>query len=149
MTLVPIVDSSQLSKRKRSEAGSDDENPDAEPPESEDEEADGEEDYTVPKSTQPKKKQGEKDADTPPVAKPAIKRGRGRPPGTGKPRAPKAVVGTGAKPRRGRPRKGAGDFDAEQVARDTKIINDNPLFSKLSTPYSNVDRKLSILQAPL
>lgn len=146
MTLVPIVDSSQLSKRKRSEAGSDNENSDAEPPEPEDEDADGEEDYTAPRLSQLKKKQVETNAAITPATKPAAKRGRGRPPGPGKPRAPKATTIAGAKPRKARARKGAGEFDAEQVARDTKIANDNPLFSEYCLLFSQLRSNLNCLR---
>lgn len=133
MTLVPIVDSSQLSqKRKRSVADSDSERGDDDPPDPEDEDADGEEDYVAPKSSQPKKKAADKvPAGAAADAKPAPKK-RGRPPGTGKPRAPKTIAGAAGKPRRGRPRKGAAEFDAEQVAKETNITNDNPLFSESS-----------------
>ena len=134
VTLVPIVDSSQLSqKRKRSVDGSDSEGENDGSQDDEDEEADVEEDYTAPKSSQPKKRPTEKaPAAAAGDAKAAPKK-RGRPPGTGKPRAPKTISAVVGKARRGRPRKGAAEFDAEQVAKETNITNDNPLFSEWSS----------------
>ena len=129
MTPVPIVDSSQLSKKRPlEETGSEDEGADNEDNE---EDADGEAAYTAPKASQPKKKVVDKPAaasgEKPPPKK------RGRPPGTGKPRPPKATALAPLKLRQ-RPRKRAAGFDAEQVAKETKINNDNTLFSKSSVP---------------
>ena len=127
MTPVLPVDSSQLSqKRSHEEVDSGDDRSD----ENEDDaDADGEGDYTAPKSSQPKKKRAAKEPAPPPAAEKPPPKKRGRPAGTGKPRAPKVAAIPTIKARR-RPRKGAAEFDAEQVAKETKIANDNPLFSK-------------------
>lgn len=88
-----------------------------------DDDADIEEDYSAPKfklKAKPQEKSALPDNITP--------KRRGRPPGK-KTKVNKTVPATVAKPRKARARKGGANFDAEQVAKDTKITNDNPLFS--------------------
>ena len=98
--------------------------PDAPEPEDDDEDADVEEDYHAPKP-KPKAKQA---TDKPPPRK------RG-PQAAKRPKTAKATTGAASKPkkatgaRRGRKPAAGVTFDAEQVAKDTKISNDNSLFS--------------------
>jgi hypothetical protein len=124
VTPVPIANSSQLSKKRSLEDSDTDNTGDSE----EDADIDEEADYAAPKPSQPRKKPAEKAATPAAAEKPPPKK-RGRPPGPGKPRAPRAAAIPQVKARR-RPRKGAAEFDAEQVAKETKINNDNPLFSQ-------------------
>lgn len=124
----PLAAESQSNKRKRSQGLSEDE---ADSPLSEveasdaEENADVEEDYTTPKR-KPKMKQS---SDKPPPKK------RGRPPAVKKAKTTKTTTASSSKPRkpptgkRGRKPANGANFDADQVAKDTKIANDNTLFS--------------------
>lgn len=139
LTCAPIaVDSSQLSKRKRDDEESEVEGSDGEQGDAEEDEPDAEPEYVAPKTVKSKIRASQTAApaegDT--AAKPPAR--RGRPPGTGKPRAPKATTSAAAKPRKGRQRKGAAEFDADQVAKETKIPNDNALFSEYSERIANI-----------
>ena len=131
---------SQQSKRKRSEADDDDDGSLSELTESDasdanPDEADVEEDYSVPK---PKPKAKPKlSQPKPAAATDGQPKRKGRPPGK-KPRMTITKIPGPPKPRKQRARKGGAGFDAEQVAKETKITNDNPLFSRssfYSTPF--------------
>jgi cohesin complex subunit SA-1/2 len=125
----PLAPSTSARKRKRPDTDAEDEDatiPNAQADdEREDEEADvedeeGEEGY---ESAKPKPVRKPK-AKAPPKDKPA--------PAPKKPREPKTTTRKAGKipARRGRKVKDGEDtYDAEQVARDTKIAADNPLFS--------------------
>lgn len=135
LTALP-VNSSLLSKRKRSDATSDEENgkegarnEDSDHGSADDEDDAEEGDYHAPK----------------PPAKSSAKRKTKVAPAPKKPRAPRGTAPKRAtqkppgpsKPRKSAGRKGKqaagadGEFDGEKVAKDIKISNDNPLFSTL------------------
>ncbi|KAJ3533797.1 hypothetical protein NM688_g7233 [Phlebia brevispora] len=129
----PRAVESQSNKRKRSQELSDDEELsslselDASEPEERD--ADVEEDYTAPK----RKHKTKQAVDKPPPKKrgpPAAKRPKTNKPGPAA--SSKTKKSTGAK--RGRKPATGAAFDAEQVAKDTKILNDNVLFNAIMNP---------------
>ncbi|KAH8097102.1 hypothetical protein BXZ70DRAFT_1009416 [Cristinia sonorae] len=135
---------SALSKRKRSDETTDDEarseplQPEPEESESEQEEDDHEEEFAAPKQKAAAKRRGKATAKPGPKPKgpPAAKKPRTTkasekvklPPvpkakrAPGKPRGKKAAVGE------------VEEFDAEQVAKDTKISGDNALFNAIMNP---------------
>ena len=112
-----------MNKRKRSDDEEESELSDLEASDVADDEADVQEDYSGPKP-KPKAKPQEKG----PVAENAAPKRRGRPPGK-KARVAKPAVPGAPKQRKARARKAGADFDAEQLTKETKINNDNPLFS--------------------
>lgn len=134
------TENSAFAKRKRSDETTEDEGPSdlsslEDEEESEREDADDEEDFAAPKPTASKKRKGKA------AAKPAAKP-KGPPPAK-KPRTTKTSTKVKLPPppttKKG-PAKGKGKrkvvnganavaFDAEQVAKDTKIAGDNALFS--------------------
>ncbi|KAG5641552.1 hypothetical protein DXG03_004787 [Asterophora parasitica] len=133
-----VTVSSQSSKGKRKRNDSDTEVEPADAPDPDDDEgrleddaddADGEEEeFRAPKP----KKQAKKSQARPP-ATPKVK----GPPPAKKPRVTKAAAGKVAKTttRRGRkPKEGEDAHDAAQVAKDTKIADDNPLFNAVMNP---------------
>ncbi|KAI0827388.1 hypothetical protein BC628DRAFT_1369278 [Trametes gibbosa] len=129
---------SSLLKRKRSDATSDEENvqddarSDASDPSPADDEADAEEEtYRAPKQ----------------LAKAPMKRKVKAVPAPKKPRAPKATapkrnnIKLSGPPRpkkssarKGKQTEGDGEFDAEKVAKESKILGDNELFNALMNP---------------
>ncbi|KAI0089427.1 hypothetical protein BDY19DRAFT_1070111 [Irpex rosettiformis] len=124
---------SQQSKRKRSEEDDDElsELTESDNPDANNDDADVEEDYSAPKSKPKLKAKGSLPKPAPaPGAQP---KRRGRPPGK-KPRMTITKVPGPPKLRKQRARKGGAGFDAEQVAKETKITNDNPLFNAIMNP---------------
>ncbi|THH30478.1 hypothetical protein EUX98_g3693 [Antrodiella citrinella] len=131
---------SALAKRKRSDETSDDE-VQSKPSEPEDEEesghedADNEEDFAGPKPkpvTKRKAKALAKPKGPPAAKKPRTTKASAK---VKLPPAPKAKRGTG----KTRGKKTAVDgvtFDAEQVAKDTKIAGDNALFNAIMNPFA-------------
>ncbi|KAI0703063.1 hypothetical protein BC835DRAFT_1319789 [Cytidiella melzeri] len=118
---------SQQSKRKRPDDEESSELSDVDTPEARDDDEDVGQDYSAPKA-KPKVKTSQRKSS--PAANEPPKR-RGRPPGkklriTKVPGAPRT--------RKPRARKGGVAFDAEQVAKETKITNDNPLFNAIMNP---------------
>ncbi|KAI0342546.1 hypothetical protein BDW22DRAFT_1357931 [Trametopsis cervina] len=120
---------SQLSKRKRSDDEGSSELSDIDSPDADDEEGGAEEDFSAPKAKakgKPSQAKAASSANVPPKR-------RGRPPGK-KPRTAPFITNTATKPRKTRARRGGKTFDAAQVAQETKITNDNPLFNAIMNP---------------
>ncbi|KAG6865736.1 hypothetical protein C0991_012208 [Blastosporella zonata] len=139
----PVVSQSSKGKRKRkrkrkrhdSDAEGDEteeqdrEHNDALPQDDEDDAEEEGEDYRAPKPKTPAKKKAQSKTATPKV--------KGPPP-VKKPRIAKAAGEKVTKPptsKRGRkPKEGDDAYDAAQVAKDTKITADNPLFNAVMNP---------------
>lgn len=129
-----IVDST-LIKRKRSDATTDDDaQSEVSYPESNHDDPEVEEDFRAPKVKPKVPAKGKRKAKGPPPAKKART--------TKVPTAPKpAAKNVASKPRKPAARKAkqvavdASEFDAEKVAKDTKIAGDNPLFSMSVQSY--------------
>lgn len=93
-----------------------------------DEHADVEENFNTPKA---KNKTGPRDKTT------VAARGTGKRKtntASKKPRTDKVASAT-IKVKKSRARKGGANYDAEQIARETKILDDNPLFSSSPASY--------------
>lgn len=149
----PLVNSSIL-KRKRSDATSDEE--------ADDDDALSEISDHAPADDEGDAEEGDFRAPKPP-AKAAAKRKPKAPTAPKKPRAPKGTgpKRTAAKPagppkprktsgRKGKQPAGAeGEFDAEKVAKDSKIASDNALFSAWLSLYSRVLSLTAVVKTPL
>ncbi|KAI0943593.1 hypothetical protein AcW1_002723 [Taiwanofungus camphoratus] len=125
---------STLIKRKRSDATTDDDaQSEVSYPESNHDDPEVEEDFRAPKVKPKVPAKGKRKAKGPPPAKKART--------TKVPTAPKpAAKNVASKPRKPAARKAkqvavdASEFDAEKVAKDTKIAGDNPLFNAIMNP---------------